>query len=134
LIRILINSSRKLNSNTQIAAEWAISELMPRVKDISVHLVIKPLPEGEFGYAFRENHRNYEICLNSKQSSKSMLETLFHEMVHVKQYFRGELKVSSQWVWKGKINRQRYENQPWEIEASSLEHVMYKKFKKFIKN
>lgn len=55
-----------------------------------------------------------------------MMMTLAHEMVHAKQFLRGELISEGQWSWKGKAaNNYRYENMPWEREAYRLEKSLY---------
>jgi hypothetical protein len=48
------------------------------------------------------------------------METVAHEMVHVKQYAKGELTEQS---WQGKLinPKQEYWDQPWEIEAHGRE-------------
>jgi hypothetical protein len=56
-----------------------------------------------------------------------MMQTLAHEMVHAKQYLRGELCGYSM-SWKGKKPRNyKYENAPWELEAYKLEEELYEK-------
>ena len=56
-----------------------------------------------------------------------MMQTLAHEMVHAKQYIRGELCGWSM-SWKGKKPRNyKYENAPWEREAYKREEELYKK-------
>ena len=59
-----------------------------------------------------------------------MMRTIAHEMVHAKQWFRGELGSTGkgQWLWKGRnAGGWKYENQPWEKEAYRLEQELYKK-------
>ena len=56
------------------------------------------------------------------------MQTLAHEMVHAKQYLRGELNG---WTnsWKGRKPRNyKYENAPWEKEAYKLEMKLYENF------
>lgn len=59
---------------------------------------------------------------------------LAHELVHAKQYLSGRLKSvpnteDGKWVWKGKkYNDCDYENDPWEREAKSREHILAKQF------
>lgn len=56
------------------------------------------------------------------------LSTLAHEMVHVKQFARGELNESlTRWKNKNHENT-NYWNQPWEKEARRLQHKMVKTF------
>ena len=60
-----------------------------------------------------------------KLSYESMMQTLAHEMVHAKQYLRGELCGYTH-SWKGKKPRKyKYENSPWEREAYGLENCLY---------
>jgi len=59
---------------------------------------------------------------------EQMMQTIAHEMVHAKQYFRGELNSYGSRVWKGRnAEGWKYENQPWEREAFRLEEKLYKK-------
>lgn len=56
-----------------------------------------------------------------------MMSTLAHEMVHAKQFLRGELIAEPNWQWKGRAAKNyRYKNQPWEREAFRLEHELYR--------
>ena len=75
--------------------------------------------------------RGFEIELRKKKSLKSMISTLAHEMVHVKQYAVGEMNEYDN-VWQGrKINIRKldYFNLPWEIEAYSREDDLLKLYK-----
>jgi hypothetical protein len=58
------------------------------------------------------------------------LTTLAHEMVHIKQFARGELSSSLQ-HWKGRDHSDtEYWDQPWEKEARKLQNKMVLKFEK----
>ena len=58
------------------------------------------------------------------------LSTLAHEMVHVKQFARGELSSSLQ-HWKGRDHADtEYWDQPWEKEARRLQNKMVLQFEK----
>ena len=60
----------------------------------------------------------------------SILQTLAHEMVHARQFLRGQLDAegSNGWVWKGRnAGGFEYENQPWEKEAYRLEKTLFVK-------
>lgn len=72
------------------------------------------------------NHREFEIQLNKNLSKKSQIETLAHEMVHVKQFARSEYKMLERDIhkWKGKKiylplhkYKKKYRDLPWEKEA-----------------
>ena len=55
------------------------------------------------------------------------LATLAHEMVHVKQFARGELDSRLE-RWKGRNCSQEYWDQPWEVEARRLQYKMVQYF------
>ena len=56
---------------------------------------------------------------------ETIMQTLAHEMVHAKQYIRGELCGYSM-AWKGRKPRNyTYENAPWEKEAYGREEGLY---------
>ena len=60
---------------------------------------------------------------------------LCHEMVHLSQYERGDLKISSDYktiTWKGNVfdNSHDYACREWEQEAFKLQNKLWKEFKK----
>lgn len=67
-----------------------------------------------------EKHQ-YRLTLHSK-ISQSMLSTIVcHELIHLKQYEKGELKaVKGGMMWKGTFYKKDtpYFDRPWEIEAN----------------
>lgn len=76
--------------------------------------------------------REFTIRIDSSQSLQDMLETVAHEMVHVKQYAKGELKDYSRQTdvckWKGKkvdCIKTHYYDCPWEIEAHGRERGLF---------
>lgn len=61
-------------------------------------------------------------------SYMQMMKTLTHELVHVKQFMRGELTSVGEWIWKGRAAEgYSYENQPWEKEAYKLQEEIFDK-------
>jgi len=90
--------------------------------------------EGQLGNAWgcsKEGYAEINIarkCEGKKVEYSEMMQTLAHEMVHVKQYFRNELDgTGMNFKWKGRnANGYKYENQPWEREAFKREEGLYK--------
>jgi hypothetical protein len=78
--------------------------------------------------------REFLIELDTKQSKASQLKTLAHEMVHVKQYAKGELADLSRQN-KVRFNEKKYSAnsfywlQPWEIEAYGYEYGLYRMYR-----
>jgi hypothetical protein len=77
--------------------------------------------------------RDFTIELNSAASISDFIKTIFHEMVHLKQYAAGHLKDyirgGLKTFWKKEdFTESEYENSPWEIEAYTLQEELYDKF------
>ena len=70
------------------------------------------------------------MTIDSGLDTERLIITLAHEMVHVKQYARGQVKPSRSFkthYWMGKNVRKNYYDQPWEVEAYSKERVLANK-------
>lgn len=97
----------------------------------------KGLLEGRFhGYVELGDKEEIEgkkyhwlsIKLANTHNFHDVVETLCHEMVHVKQFLRKELSANGM-KWKGTPNPQTKNpfTEPHEVEAYKLEKVLYKK-------
>lgn len=73
------------------------------------------------------------MSLDSKLSVDQLIQTMAHEMVHVKQYAKGQLKVvypkrgDPYFTWLGKRSKKNYFESPWELEAFSRERILANK-------
>ena len=85
--------------------------------------------------------KEYSIKLNPTDKEDSIYQTLAHEMVHIKQYAKGELRdlltIEDQVTWQGarhKANNEGrdYLNQPWEQEAFKREVDLYALYLKHV--
>ena len=103
---------------------------MPRLYnlDITVRLC---KPKGALGYCLElEDKRTFELEIDRTQPLRQLLETVAHEMVHVKQYARRELHPSKE-AWLGKtVNPKKvsYWDLPWEIEAHGREVGLFVRY------
>jgi len=80
--------------------------------------------------------RDFCVRLNKGYKNKDLITLIIHELIHVKQFLRGELK--HEWVpnkgiyreiFKGKdITNVKYMNKPSEKEAYKLQEVLYNEF------
>jgi len=107
---------------------------------ISLTLEFEEFPPRGNDYAYCEwefdNNRSKDfiITIDKKLNKKQMLLALAHEMVHVKQYARGELKDYmrvNKCKWLGEkfdLDQIDYWDQPWEIEAHGREKGLYLRF------
>lgn len=71
--------------------------------------------------------RQFEIVLKRHKSLKNTISTLAHEMIHMKQFAKGELNIDLTRWHKTIVNTEQlpYSELPWEKEASSCEYIMY---------
>ena len=103
--------------------QFCIDTLMPRMRTLEIEVKLCS-PKGAMGYCLEtDNNRTFEIEVNRTLSYRKMLETVAHEMVHVKQYARRELHPSNN-TWMGKTyntDKTSYWDLPWEIEAHGRE-------------
>jgi len=106
---------------------FCITTLMPRMRtlDITVKLCS---PKGAMGYCLElDSNREFEIEVDRTLRLRKLLETVAHEMVHVKQYARRELHPSTD-KWMGKTYNPKkvsYWDLPWEIEAHGRETGLF---------
>ena len=127
MIDVFVEGGNKLQRKyVQSIAEFSLMKLMPRKQNLSVEIQIKKIDCVEMGLCLNIDRDNYIIDIDPKQSMRRLLETVAHEMVHVKQYSRGELVElkTNKTKWQGKVvNRKSldYYDLPWEIEAYGRE-------------
>lgn len=73
------------------------------------------------------------MAIDSRLTDENLFSTLAHEMVHVKQYAKGQLKPVSRrdgtksFKWLGRMVNKDYFDCPWELEAFSRERVLSNK-------
>lgn len=77
------------------------------------------------------------MLLDSKLSTDVLIETICHEMVHVKQFARGHARLEHRgkkttFYWLGKKVKASYWDRPWEQEAWRKEKVLASKIYKII--
>jgi len=145
-VQIYVRGSNQKVSKRELkfAAQFFAHMLMgPRLSQ-AVKVTINHVKEGALlGSACwvddNTNPREFEININPKLSRKSYLQTLAHEMTHVKQYAKGELKTlfnKREMRWKGHYigeNDMHYFDQPWEVEAFGRELGLYLRYQKMVK-
>lgn len=66
------------------------------------------------------------LTISKRLSVQEIIATIFHEMVHVKQYADGRLEQAG--IWLGNKYDCDYVDLPWEIEAHEMEKLMLEKF------
>jgi|TARA_B100001094_G_scaffold333339_1_gene410890 hypothetical protein len=116
---------------------FVCKKLMPRMKNIVINIHIKNFGKDDtLGYclpddcADEQRPREFNIEINKSTRLRRMLETVAHELVHAKQFARGELYWScvkgqnrwqGEWLSNTKKAVKDYWDNPWEIEAHGRE-------------
>ena len=97
--------------------------------DLDVDLIIefKILKAHQCGFCDYYDD-DVTITISRYLAVEDIIRTLFHEMVHVKQYASGRLEHGSSGVWLGIMYEDKYDDLPWEIEAYDLEQKMMDAF------
>lgn len=118
---------------------FCVTKMMPRMRNLEITVRLKDLTkQGAYGYCFADPNseavradrpRVFEIEVHSKMKLRKILETVAHEMVHVKQYARSELYQGqrvNKYRWQGKwVGEMDYWDEPWEIEAHGREAGLF---------
>ena len=116
-------------------AEFVKSQIFPKTQGVmlEIHLVSK-LSEKEsvMGDCLDEDDREYTVRVDSSLDKETFINVLCHELVHVKQYAKNEMRQITgniiKWHKLRFKNDLNYDNRPWEIEAFSLEDTLAEKF------
>lgn len=72
----------------------------------------------------------YVMFVDSALNASKMIEVIAHEMVHVKQFVLGQLRIETDeygfatYFWLGKTNTTKYFDRPWEIDAWKKERLL----------
>jgi hypothetical protein len=124
--------------HTVSIVNYCINKLMPRIGNLDIVVRLRDLKGSAYGYCMAlgddgeraDRPRTFEIEVEKNMPLRKLLETVAHEMVHVKQYARGELYQGvrvNKHRWQGKwiSNNVDYWDSPWEIEAHGREAGLF---------
>jgi len=123
---------------TQDAFFFALEELMPRKKNLDVEICLTDMEDDAEGYHCYIDKNEHNIEIQRGLIEEDLITLVFHEMVHVKQYERNELRdfgIRKRWKGEDHISvfstTDEYMALPWEEEAYRLQEEMYKKWLKY---
>jgi hypothetical protein len=133
MIMIAVVSKGGRKAHRELAEKvcyFMIKKLMPRHRKIVVGIEFQANLEkndGMMAYAMDLEDRVFEIGIDrdlmKNHGLREFITAVCHEMVHVKQYVKGELKYTGgKELWKGRdCTDMEYMEQPWEKEAYRLQ-------------
>jgi len=122
MIDIMVTGGTKRQRElVESIAEYCVKKLMPRKRNLDVNIHLSNIDDA-LGYCHEEFAGSYAIEIDKRQSMRRLLETVAHEIVHVKQYARREINGKDCWYGKYiNTTKTEYWDLPWEIEAHGRE-------------
>jgi hypothetical protein len=138
IIRVVNCPDKDFKPFVERAAQFYAKELIPntRIRNNCTTQILFSSKIDDYGLASIEGYntqnqpRQFLIELHPHIGSRRILETLAHEMVHVKQYIENETNDALT-RWRGKRidpDKIDYWVQPWEIDAYGREPGLLTKF------
>ena len=130
-------STKSKRTLAEDVAHFCIAEMMPRMETLDITIHLDKLPEAD-GYCLAVTNREFQIEIEKTLDEEDFITAVCHEMVHVKQFARGETKDINMFTkrWQGTdylsayTTVDEYMDLPWEKEAYKLQEILLKKFKK----
>lgn len=128
----------------EYCANWFAEKLMHGnlVKNLTINFsfIDQYAYKGMAEHYEDENHRRprtFNINIRANMKRADILKTIAHEMVHVKQYAKGELSMyvfgkHHRWLDGEVPTSTSYWDHPWEIEAYGREIGLYERYKNHI--
>ena len=123
---------KELNSMMHFLKQHLLGKRLAQNVQVNLHVVKMPeYQEGWMGYCCcvdtNIRPREFDVYIDNRMSKKSIIETLCHEMVHVKQWARGEMvqkfRPKNMILWMDREIRNGRE--PWETEAYRMQSELY---------
>ena len=121
--------------------DFMAQKYMPRIKTLSVKVVGEDLTgeniDGDCDFIDVESRvpREFLIRIDRNLSITDFICTLIHEMIHVKQWAKGEMRDLWRYratrSWKGDridMIKVKYRDHPWEKEAYKLQDKLTEEF------
>ena len=124
-------------TTAEMVVNFCIERLMPRMKTLDICVQLSNDMDHADGYCLAVDNREFVIEIDSRLKGDDFITALTHEMVHVKQYARGETKDVNTFTksWKGDEYISMYSTideymaLPWEAEAYQLQEVLCNEYK-----
>jgi len=116
--------NKELCNLAEEVVAFCVQELMPRMRTLDICIEVSDETDV-CGYCMAVDKREFVIEVKEDLDKLEFVSTLCHEMVHVKQYARGELDIDGKMSYK---THEEYMNLWYEKEAYEQEVVLTKKF------
>ena len=114
-------------------AWWFCEKYFKRFKSFNIEIDLCKIPEKVQGWCMEIDKNCSHIQIDKRLEGDDFITCVLHELVHVKQQFKGELKEINgiEKMWKGEVHiGVDYYNLPWEKEAYHMQEVLLDEYKK----
>ena len=137
-------TTKELKYATKFMSNILMTKKLVEQLDVTIKFVDMVDDGGTMLLDCNHKPREFEVQLNPKLNREHTLYVLGHELTHVRQFARGQLKqlareASTTWLRK-KYNAKleddplRYWLLPWEIEARGYEEALMQYYKSHLKD
>lgn len=112
---------------------WFCDKYFKRFKSFNIEIDLCKIPEKVQGWCMEIDKNCSHIQIDKRLEGDDFITCVLHELVHVKQQFKGELKEINgiEKMWKGEVHiGVDYYNLPWEKEAYHMQEVLLDEYKK----
>ena len=112
---------------------WFCEKYFKRFKSFNIEIDLCKIPEKVQGWCMEIDKNCSHIQIDKRLEGDDFITCVLHELVHVKQQFKGELKEMKgiEKMWKGEVYIGiDYLNLPWEKEAYHMQEVLLDEYKK----
>ncbi len=134
---ITTRKSVKKNALTNLMA-WLVADLKLTNAKAFVQVILTE-DKNALGQVSQIAPGYFVVTLGKRLSLEKTLQTMCHEMVHVKQYVKGKLRNcpdTGDFIWCNMHfpRKTDYYQQPWEIQAFSQEILLFRRATEFFTN
>ena len=112
---------------------WFCEKYFKRFKSFNIEIDLCKIPEKVQGWCMEIDKNCSHIQIDKRLEGDDFITCVLHELVHVKQQFKGELKEMKgiEKMWKAEVYIGiDYLNLPWEKEAYHMQEVLLDEYKK----
>ena len=124
--------TKKQRDLVEDIAWWFCEKYFSRFKSFNIEIDLCKLEGDVQGWAMEIDKNCSHIEIDKRQTGDDLITCVLHELVHVKQQFKGELKELGgfQKMWKGEVHiGVDYYNLPWEKEAYKMQEILLEEYK-----
>ena len=129
---ILINGGTKKQRNLiHDISWWFCDKYFSKFKYFIIEIDLTKIKGDVQGWCMEVDKNASHIEIDKRLKDDDFITCVLHELIHVKQQFKGELKEMNgiEKMWKGEVHICiDYMNLPWEKEAYHMQEVLLKEY------